>query len=414
MAVAHYLEALDFQKEIVKIHTIFGGKNPHPNWLVGGVPCPINVDGVGAVGAINMERLNLVSSIIDQIDRLHRTGLYSRPHGDRLVLQGLALRRRAVGEVGDDLRRHSGARQRLFRREPDAAARRHHQRQPQRGAAGRSARSRRRSRSSSPIPGTNIPTRPRACIPGTASPSRTSCSGPNAKGTKTNIEAIDESGEILAGSRRRAGRATPMEVGPLARYIIGYAQNKPEFKEPIDKLLKTLGVPVTALFSTLGRTAARGLECQWAAHKLRYFQDKLMANIKAGDTSHRQCREVGAGDLADGGQGRRLHRGAARRARPLDQDQGRQDRQLPVRGAHHLERQPARPARQYRRLRGRAARHPDGRPEPAAGNPAHAALVRSLPGLLDPRDERGRPGNEPRCRCADDCDGAAVHAAAPD
>ena len=39
MAAAHYLEALDFQKEIVKIQTIFGGKNPHPNWLVGGVPC---------------------------------------------------------------------------------------------------------------------------------------------------------------------------------------------------------------------------------------------------------------------------------------------------------------------------------------------------------------------------------------
>src|SRR5487761_2234175 len=66
MAVTHYLEALDFQKEIFKIHTIFGGKNPHPNWLVGGVPCPINVDGVGAVGAINMERLNYVKSIIDR------------------------------------------------------------------------------------------------------------------------------------------------------------------------------------------------------------------------------------------------------------------------------------------------------------------------------------------------------------
>ena len=58
MAVAHYLEALDFQKEIVKIQTIFGGKNPHPNWLVGGVPCSINVDGTGAVGAINMTQLN--------------------------------------------------------------------------------------------------------------------------------------------------------------------------------------------------------------------------------------------------------------------------------------------------------------------------------------------------------------------
>ncbi|HEY6895903.1 MAG TPA: nickel-dependent hydrogenase large subunit, partial [Rhodocyclaceae bacterium] len=66
MAVAHYLEALDFQKEIVKVHTIFGGKNPHPNWLVGGMPCAINLDGTGAVGAINMERLNLVKDIIDQ------------------------------------------------------------------------------------------------------------------------------------------------------------------------------------------------------------------------------------------------------------------------------------------------------------------------------------------------------------
>ena len=75
MAVAHYLEALDFQKEIVKIHTVYGGKNPHPNWLVGGMPCAINVDGVGAVGAVNMERLNLVSGIIDRtidfIDRVY-------------------------------------------------------------------------------------------------------------------------------------------------------------------------------------------------------------------------------------------------------------------------------------------------------------------------------------------------------
>src|SRR5664279_6060342 len=66
LAVTHYLEALDFQKEIVKIQTIFGGKNPHPNWLVGGVPCSINLDAVGAVGAINMERLNMVSKIIDE------------------------------------------------------------------------------------------------------------------------------------------------------------------------------------------------------------------------------------------------------------------------------------------------------------------------------------------------------------
>ncbi|MGB5261610.1 MAG: nickel-dependent hydrogenase large subunit, partial [Gammaproteobacteria bacterium] len=63
MAVAHYLEALDFQREIVKIHTIFGGRNPHPNWLVGGMPCSFSLN---ETGAINMEWLNLVSSIIDR------------------------------------------------------------------------------------------------------------------------------------------------------------------------------------------------------------------------------------------------------------------------------------------------------------------------------------------------------------
>ncbi len=66
LATTHYLEALDFQKEIVKIQTIFGGKNPHPNWLVGGVPSPLNVDGTGAVGAINMALLNMVGDICDR------------------------------------------------------------------------------------------------------------------------------------------------------------------------------------------------------------------------------------------------------------------------------------------------------------------------------------------------------------
>jgi hydrogenase large subunit len=38
MAVAHYLEALAWQRDVVKLHAIFGGKNPHPNFLVGGCP----------------------------------------------------------------------------------------------------------------------------------------------------------------------------------------------------------------------------------------------------------------------------------------------------------------------------------------------------------------------------------------
>ena len=68
MAVAHYLEALDIQKDFVQVHTVFGGKNPHPNYLVGGVPCAINMDGALSAGApLNMERLNFVKARIDEM-----------------------------------------------------------------------------------------------------------------------------------------------------------------------------------------------------------------------------------------------------------------------------------------------------------------------------------------------------------
>ena len=65
VALGHYLEALEIQKEIVRIQTIFGGKNPHPNFLVGGMACAINVDGPNA---INIDRLSWVNQIIQQAE----------------------------------------------------------------------------------------------------------------------------------------------------------------------------------------------------------------------------------------------------------------------------------------------------------------------------------------------------------
>ena len=66
IGVAHYLEALEWQKEIVKVHTIFGGKNPHPNYLVGGVPCAVNLN---EPNAINAERLAYVGTLFEQAKR---------------------------------------------------------------------------------------------------------------------------------------------------------------------------------------------------------------------------------------------------------------------------------------------------------------------------------------------------------
>jgi hydrogenase large subunit len=283
MAVAHYLEALDFQKEIVKIHTIYGGKNPHPNWLVGGVPCAINVDGTGAVGAINMERLNEVSAIIDRavefIDKVYIPDLTAIASFYKDWLHGGGLSGKSVMSYGDIPERANdySAKSLLLPRGVIIDGNLAEVRPIDHGDPEQIQEYVTHSWYKYPDD-----TKGLHPFDGVTEPNYKL--GPRAKGTPTNIEEIDESGKY-SWLKAPRWRGHAVEVGPLARYIIGYAQGNPEFKEPTEKLLKTLGVPVTALFSTLGRTAARGLECQWAARKLRRFQDKLVANIKSGDSS---------------------------------------------------------------------------------------------------------------------------------
>jgi hydrogenase large subunit len=283
MAVTHYLEALDFQKEIVKIHTVYGGKNPHPNWLVGGMPCAINVSGTGAVGAINMERLNLVSSIIDQtiefIDKVYIPDLIAIASFYKDWTYGGGLSSQAVlsyGDIPDHANDDSADNQMLPRgaiingnlneiheidlRNPEEI---------QEFVDHSWFSYKDETRGLHPWDGV---TEPNFVL------------GPNALGTRTRIEAVDEQAKYSWVKAPR-WRGHAMEVGPLARYVIGYAKGIPEFKEPVDKVLTDLGLPLEAIFSTLGRTAARGLEASWSAHKMRYFQDKLVANIKAGDTA---------------------------------------------------------------------------------------------------------------------------------
>jgi hydrogenase large subunit len=106
--------------------------------------------------------------------------------------------------------------------------------------------------------------------------------GKDTKGSRTEIKEIDESAKYSwVKAPRWKGNA--VEVGPLARYVVAYARGRKDVKEQVDAVLKTLDVPITALFSTLGRTAARGLECQWAARKMKDYYNELIANIKAGD-----------------------------------------------------------------------------------------------------------------------------------
>ena len=79
-------------------------------------------------------------------------------------------------------------------------------------------------------------------------------------------------------------KGEPMEVGPLARMLVGYAHGREEFVDIVNGTLSALDVPVTALFSTLGRTAARGLETKLVAGWTMEFYNQLLTNIKNGDS----------------------------------------------------------------------------------------------------------------------------------
>jgi Ni,Fe-hydrogenase I large subunit len=74
-----------------------------------------------------------------------------------------------------------------------------------------------------------------------------------------------------------------MEVGPLARVLVAYGSGQKEAKDAVDGVLKKLGVGPEALFSTLGRTAARGIDCLLIAQETPKWLDQLIDNIGKGD-----------------------------------------------------------------------------------------------------------------------------------
>ncbi len=282
MATAHYLEALDFQREIVKIHTVFGGKNPHPNWLVGGMACAINMDApMGAGAPVNVVQLNLVADIISRtiefIDQVYVPDLkaiagfykgwdygqglagknvlsygefprHANNYTDLMIPRGAILNGNLAEVMPVDLSDLEQVQEYVdhsWYKYPDESKGLH----PWEGI-----------------------TDPNFVL------------GPNTVGTKTNIQQLDE-GAKYSYIKAARWRGNAMEVGPLSRFTIGYAQGISEFKDPVDKLLQDLGLPFNALFTTLGRTAARGLEASWAAHKLQDCYNQLIANIVAGDSA---------------------------------------------------------------------------------------------------------------------------------
>ena len=180
---------------------------------------------------------------------------------------------------------------------------------------------------------------------------------------------------------------SPMQVGPLAQVLVGYAQGHPltvkHTKLAIDK--------VAAIGGHSGHPRHAALDprppCR-TRHPRRHAGGTRADSICSCSTDN-----IAKGDYSVFNQPvfpcardrRRGHaRSAARHAVALDRDQRREDQELSGGRAFHLERQPARSVRRARALRGLAAAHPARASRRAAGSPADRALLRSLHGLRLP------------------------------
>ncbi|GAB4510384.1 MAG: nickel-dependent hydrogenase large subunit [Sulfuricaulis sp.] len=287
MAVAHYLEALAWQRDVVQIHTIFGGKNPHPNFLVGGTPAAISLHpqqqgqgkgphyrgGAGAT-AVNMVGLQRVKNVIDSMrafvdqvyvpDTLAIAGFYKdwgaqgegvgnfMTYGDFpskgnndvasfLVPRGVILNRDLSRIHEIDLNAEDQIQEFVSHSWYDYSGGKDKGLHPYKGE-------------------TKF----------------------NYTGPKPPYDHLDtEKDYSWLKSPRWKGKA--VEVGPLARVLMLYARGHKQTKELVHMTLKHLDVPVGALFSTLGRTAARTLETKIFVDALDGWYNQLIANIKAGD-----------------------------------------------------------------------------------------------------------------------------------
>jgi len=273
IAVAHYLDALQWQKEIVKIHAVFGGKNPHPNYLVGGVPCSINVN---EVAAINGERLNLVARLISQADEF-----ISEVYIPDLL---------AVASFYKDWSKYGGGLSNyLCYGEFPTKGYSH----PEAFKYARGAVLNRDLSTVLPVNpkdqqeikeyiahswytydgGDNVGLHP------WAGETQIKYAGP--KPPFESLEGFDKYSFL----KTPRWKENPMEVGPLARLLVSYAAGHADVKETVGAVLGKLNVPVAALFSTLGRTAARGIDAALAMIWLKEFYGQLIDRVKINDVS---------------------------------------------------------------------------------------------------------------------------------
>ncbi len=269
MAVSHYLEALDYQRKATTALAIISGKNPHiQNLSVGGVTAAINLDNQAT---LNMERLYRVRQLVEEV----------RGFINNVYLVDLA----AVGALyAEWLPYGKGVTNYLA--SPDM---------PLDAAA-----------TKFDLPGGTIMGADLASVEAITSLSdprfKKSVQESIARGfydgdwqkhpweseTVPAAQDFDADGKYSWLKAPRFDGA-PMQVGPLAQMLVGYAQGHEAIVTGVNgalDLISTIAgtkVGPDALFGTLGRHAARAVRCSLMADLTLKHWDMLVDNVGGGD-----------------------------------------------------------------------------------------------------------------------------------
>jgi len=250
IATAHYLEALRQQARTARMHAVFGGKNPHVQSLVvGGVTCAadLNPDRISEFLYLHKETKAFVDNVYIP---------------DLLAVAGFYKDWGAIGGTSNFLCYGEFPQQ---GKEPDSLF-------LPRGAIFK--------REVAKVQGVDV-----AKI--SEHVKHSWYEGDQAKNpaqgkTRPAFTKMDTN-DRYSWMKAPRYNGEPMEVGPLARVLVAYGKGHGPTKKAVDGVLKKLNIPVTALFSTLGRTAARAIETQIIADAMDGWIMELVENLKSGN-----------------------------------------------------------------------------------------------------------------------------------
>ena len=268
LAVAHYLEALEWQRDVIKVHAILGGKNPHlQSFLVGGMATPVDPDKQSSLNADTLAAVReLINKAHDFVARVYIPDVLAVASFYKdWAAHGAGVGNYLVyGEYPED----DGQTPSLFL--PSGIIRNKDITKVERLDPARITEQVTHSWYEY-SGGDQTGLHP---FQGETKPKYTGPTPP--------YDRLDTNAKYSwLKSPRYDG--LPMEVGPLSRMLVAYGSGHARVKELVGVVLQKLGVGPEALFSTLGRVAARAIETLLLAEKQGEWLDQLASNMSRHD-----------------------------------------------------------------------------------------------------------------------------------